>query len=36
MDLKEIGCGDLDWIHLPQDGVQQRALVKTIMNIRVT
>jgi hypothetical protein len=22
MDLKQIECGDVDWIHLAQDGIQ--------------
>jgi hypothetical protein len=35
MDLKEIGWGGMDWIHLNQDRDQQRALVNTVMNIRV-
>jgi hypothetical protein len=33
-DLKEAGCDDLDWILLAQDGVQWRAFVSTIMNLR--
>lgn len=28
MELMETGCGDLDWIHLAQDGKQWQALVK--------
>jgi hypothetical protein len=35
MDLREIGLCDTDWIHLAQDGDQCRALVKTVMNLRV-
>jgi hypothetical protein len=31
MDLKEIGCTIVDWIHL--DIVQWRAVVKAVMNI---
>jgi hypothetical protein len=32
MDLREIGW---DWIHLAQDMEQWRALVNTVMNLRV-
>jgi hypothetical protein len=35
MDLREIGCDDMDWIDLAQDRDQWRALVDTVMNIRV-
>jgi hypothetical protein len=35
MDLKEIGFGDVDWIHLAQDRDRWRALVNTVMNLRV-
>jgi ribosome biogenesis protein Nip4 len=35
MDLREIGFGDVDWIHLAQDGDRWRALVNTVMNLRV-
>jgi hypothetical protein len=34
MDLKEIGWG-MDWIDLAQDRDQWRALVNTVMNLRV-
>jgi hypothetical protein len=34
MDLKEIGFGDV-WIHLAQDRDRWRALVNTVMNLRV-
>jgi hypothetical protein len=35
MDLREIGFGDLDWIHLAQERESWRALVNTVMNLRV-
>jgi hypothetical protein len=35
MDLREIGCDGLDWIQLAQDRDQWRALVNTVMNLRV-
>jgi hypothetical protein len=35
MDLGQIGWGDVDWIYLAQDGEQWRALVNTVMNLRV-
>ena len=35
MDLKEIGCGGMDWIDLAQDRDRYRALVKAIMNFQV-
>jgi hypothetical protein len=35
MDLGEIGFGDVDWIHLAQDRNTWRALVNTVMNLRV-
>jgi hypothetical protein len=34
MDLKEIGFGDVDWIHLAQDRDRWRALVNTVVNLR--
>jgi hypothetical protein len=38
MDLREIGFGDVDWIHWihwPQDRDRWQALVKTVMNFQV-
>jgi hypothetical protein len=34
-NIKEIGFGDVDWIHLAQDKDRWRALVNTVMNLRV-
>jgi hypothetical protein len=35
MDLRELGFGDVDWIHWAQDRDRWRALVNTVMNLRV-
>jgi hypothetical protein len=35
MDLREIGWGGVDWIDVAQDRDQWRALMNTIMNLRV-
>jgi hypothetical protein len=35
MDLREIGWDGMDWINVAQDRDQWRALVNTVMNIRV-
>jgi hypothetical protein len=35
MDLREIGWDGVDWIDLAQDRDQWRALVNTVMNLRV-
>jgi hypothetical protein len=34
-DLKETGWECMDWIHLAQDRDQWRAVVNTVMNLRV-
>jgi hypothetical protein len=36
MDLREIGFGDVDWIHGALDRERWRALVNTVMNLWVT
>jgi hypothetical protein len=36
MDLQEVGYGDIDWIELAQDKGRWRALVKAVMNYRVS
>jgi hypothetical protein len=36
MDLRDIECGAMERIHLAQDRDQWRALVKTVMNLRVS
>jgi hypothetical protein len=35
IDLRGIGWDGMDWIHLAQDRDQWRALVNTVMNLRV-
>jgi hypothetical protein len=35
MDLKEIGWEGVDWMHLAQERDQWRALINTVMNLRV-
>jgi hypothetical protein len=35
MDFRGIGCGGMDWIDLAQDRDQWRALVNTVMKLRV-
>jgi hypothetical protein len=36
IDLRGIGWGGMDWVHLAQDRYQWRALVNTVMNLRVS
>jgi hypothetical protein len=36
MDFREISWGGMDWIDLAQDRDQWRALVNTVMNLRVS
>jgi hypothetical protein len=33
--IREIGCGDVDWIELDQDMAHCRALVNMVLNFRV-
>jgi hypothetical protein len=35
MDLREVGWGGMDWIDVAQDTERWRALVNTVMNLRV-
>jgi hypothetical protein len=35
MDVREIGWDSMNWIYLPQDREQWRALVNTVMNLPV-
>jgi hypothetical protein len=35
MELRETGFGDVDWIHWAQDRDRWRALVITVMKLRV-
>jgi hypothetical protein len=35
IDLREIGWGSVDWIQLAQDRDRWRAVVSTVINLRV-
>jgi hypothetical protein len=35
MDLKEIDCGSVDWVQLTRDRDRCRAVVNTVMDLRV-
>jgi len=35
MDLREVGCGYMDWIGLAQDRDSWRTLMSAVMNLRV-
>jgi len=35
MGFKEMGCDGVFWIHMAQDRVQWRALVKMTMKLRI-
>jgi hypothetical protein len=35
MDLEEVGCGDVDGIGLAKDRNRWRALVNSVLNLRV-
>jgi hypothetical protein len=35
MDLRETGCGGVDWIDFAQNRDQWKALVNMVMNLRV-
>jgi hypothetical protein len=34
MDLREVGCGSVDWMELAQDRDRWLALVSAVMNLR--
>jgi hypothetical protein len=36
MDLKELGCRDVDWIDLDQDRGKWLTFVKAVMNVLVS
>jgi hypothetical protein len=36
MDLREVGCGGMDWIGLVQERDRRRAIVNAVMNLQVS
>jgi len=36
INLKELGCENVNWIHMAQDRVQWLALVNIVMKFQVT
>jgi len=35
MDLREVGCGSVDWMELAQDRDRWRVFVSAVMNLQV-
>ena len=35
MDLREVGCGDIDWIDLAQDRDRWQAVMNVVLNLWV-
>jgi hypothetical protein len=35
VDLKEMGCEDVDWIRLAQGSVQWQAVMNVVLNLQV-
>ena len=35
MDLKDLGCGVMDWIEVDQNSDRCRAVMNAVMNLRV-
>jgi len=35
MDLQEVGCGGMDWIHVAQDRERWWVLLNVVMNLPV-
>jgi hypothetical protein len=35
-DLRELGWDDMDWVDVAQDRDEWRALVNTVMNLRIS